>query len=152
MSERSVRQYCQEGRVAGAIQKDRQWLIHHDATKPLRKKRNNGKNNNLLKRLQEEKDSQHRGGIYHKVQIEFTYNSNHIEGSKLSHDQTRYIFETNTIGLKGKSANVDDIIETVNHFKCIDYIIDRVNFQLSESLIKQLHYLLKFNTSDSQKS
>ena len=77
-----------------------------------------------------------------KIQIDLTYNSNHIEGSQLSHDQTRYIFETNTIGIQNETINVDDIVETANHFKCIDLIIDLANYPLSESLIKQLHLIL----------
>lgn len=92
-----------------------------------------------------------KGGIYHRTQIDLTYNSNHIEGSKLTHDQTRYIFETNTIGVEGESIRVDDIIETVNHFRCIDLIIDRAEENLTESLIKELHGILKSGTSDSRK-
>ena len=92
-----------------------------------------------------------KGGIYHRTQIDLTYNSNKIEGSKLTHDQTRYIFETNTIGATKESVNVDDIIETTNHFRCIDLIIDKAKSKLTESLIKELHFLLKSGTSDSQK-
>ena len=92
-----------------------------------------------------------KGGIYHKTQIDLTYNSNHIEGNRLSSDQTRYIFETNTIGMSEEVINIDDIIETTNHFKCIDYIIDNAEVELSESMIKKLHFILKSNTSDSQK-
>ena len=102
--------------------------------------------------LKEQKASKYSGGIYHKIQIDLTYNSNHIEGSRLSHDQTRYIFETNTIGIQNETINVDDIVETANHFKCIDLIIDLANYPLSESLIKQLHLILKSGTSDSRKS
>ncbi len=92
-----------------------------------------------------------KGGIYHKTQIELTYNSNRIEGSKLSHDQTRFIFETNTIGASKESINVDDIIETANHFRAIDMIIDKAKSKLTESLIRELHLLLKSGTSDSAK-
>ena len=106
----------------------------------------------LLTRLTIEKESGISGGIYHKIQIDLTYNSNHIEGSRLSHDQTRYIFETNTINIQNETVNVDDIVETANHFKCIDLIIDLANYPLSESLIKQLHMILKSGTSDSRKS
>ena len=105
----------------------------------------------LLERLRAEKESSLRGGIYHKIQIELTYNSNHIEGSKLTHDQTRYIFETNTIGAENDALNVDDIIETVNHFRCIDMIIENAADMLTESFIKQLHFTLKSGTSDSRK-
>ena len=96
----------------------------------------------------EEKEGKRSGGIYHELQIEMTYNSNHIEGSKLTHDETRYIFETKTVSSKG-AQKVDDIIETINHFKCIDLVIDLANYKLSESMIKQLHFILKNNTTDS---
>jgi len=102
--------------------------------------------------LKEEKNAQIKGGIYHKIQIELTYNSNHIEGSRLTHDQTRYIFETNTIGLSEQSLNVDDIIETANHFRCIDVIIENARSALSEKLIKTLHSILKAGTSDAKKA
>lgn len=93
-----------------------------------------------------------KGGLYHKVQIDLTYNSNHIEGSKLTHEQTRYIFETNTIGVEKNTAiNVDDIIETANHFRCIDYVIDHAAEPLNEEMPKTLHGLLKSGTSDSRK-
>ncbi len=105
----------------------------------------------LLEILQEEKASKYSGGIYHKTQIELTYNSNHIEGSRLTHEQTRYIFETNTIGMEKEVVNVDDVIETVNHFRCIDMIIDNAKSILSEKFIKELHLALKTGTSDSRK-
>ena len=108
-------------------------------------------NNNLLNILKEQKDINLSGGIYHKTQIELTYNSNHIEGSTLTHDQTRYIFETNTIGVENGTINIDDIVETSNHFKCVDYIIDNALKQLSESMIKHLHFTLKNGTTDSRK-
>ena len=98
------------------------------------------------------KDASLKGGIYHKIQIDLTYNSNHIEGSKLSHDQTRFIFETKTIGITDRAVKVDDIVETVNHFRCIDLIIEGAHTKLSESFIKQLHFILKSGTTDSQKS
>ncbi|MBR1740572.1 MAG: Fic family protein [Lachnospiraceae bacterium] len=102
--------------------------------------------------LQEEMRHRRKGGIYHKVQIELTYNSNHIEGSRLTHEETRYIYETNTIGLENKSYNVDDIMETVNHFRCIDYMIEHYREELTEKIIKELHYILKVNTSDSTRA
>jgi Fic family protein len=105
----------------------------------------------LLVVLREQKDTRLKGGIYHRTQIDLTYNSNHIEGSRLTHDQTRYIFETNTIGIEGESVRVDDIIETTNHFRCIDIIIDRADERLTESLIKELHAVLKAGTSDSRR-
>ena len=116
----------------------------------MRKKREDA-SNTLLDILKEEKKAKLRGGIYHRVQVDLTYNSNHIEGSRLTHDQTRYIYETNTIGIVDEAVRVDDIIETTNHFRCIDFIIDKANASLSETVIKQLHYLLKSGTSDSRK-
>lgn len=108
--------------------------------------------NNLLETLREQKRMQLKGGIYHKVQIDLTFNSNHIEGSRLTHDQTRYIFETNTIGMTNEEPlNVDDIIETANHFRCNDFIIEQAEQPLSEEMIKELHRLLKSGTSDSRK-
>lgn len=150
VSERAVRNYCAEGRVAGAILEGKTWMIPKDAEKPARKKREDA-SNTLLDILKEEKKAKLRGGIYHRVQVDLTYNSNHIEGSRLTHDQTRYIYETNTIGIVDEAVRVDDIIETTNHFRCIDFIIDKANASLSETLIKQLHYLLKSGTSDSCK-
>lgn len=152
ITERSVRNYCENGRVIGAVKDGKTWKIPTNAEKPIRKKRSGKVPTELVSRLKLEKESGVSGGIYHKIQIELTYNSNHIEGSKLTHDQTRYIFETNTIGIKDDHINVDDIIETVNHFRCIDLIIDRVQYALSESFIKQLHFILKNGTSDSRKS
>ena len=109
---------------------------------------------NLLKILQEEKDTSLKGGIYHQTQINFAYNTNRIEGSKLSEQQTRYIYETNTIFIEDgeKTANVDDIVETVNHFSCFDYLLDIALEPLSEDHIKRFHYLLKINTTDSKRT
>ena len=111
--------------------------------------------NPILQTLREEKAAKISGGLYHELQVRMTYNSNHIEGSKLTHDQTRYIFETNTIGItaKGESQtiNVDDIVETTNHFRCIDYIIDHAEDNPTEALITELHRILKTGTSDSRK-
>lgn len=152
LSERSVRNYCAEGKVPGALLDGKTWRIPLDAEKPKRKPRSGKTVTDILTRLKQEKASGVTGGIYHKIQIELTYNSNHIEGSLLTHDQTRYIFETNTIGVQDKTINVDDIVETANHFRCIDLIIDLANYSLSESFIKQLHYILKSGTSDSRKA
>lgn len=152
VSERSVRNYCSAGKVPGAVLDGKTWKIPDSAMKPERKKRAGIVSKDILKRLREEKESGVRGGIYHKVQIELTYNSNHMEGSRLTHDQTRYIFETNTIGIQNEIVNVDDIVETANHFRCIDLIIELANYSLSESFIKQLHFLLKSGTSDSRKA
>lgn len=107
--------------------------------------------NTLLDILREEKSNKYSGGIYHKTQIELTYNSNHIEGSRLTHEQTRYIFETNTIGVEKEILNVDDVIETANHFRCVDIIIDDAKAVLTEKFMKELHLVLKNGTSDSRK-
>ena len=152
LSERSVRNYCAQGRVVGAIQEGGVWKIPSTAEKPSRKTRHIETENNLLSFLRREKDTNLKGSIYHKIQIDLTYNSNHIEGSRLTHDQTRYIFETKTIGITDEAVKVDDIVETVNHFRCIDLIIEGANSKLSESFIKQLHYILKTGTTDAQKS
>ena len=150
ISERTARNYCTLGKIEGAILVGKTWNIPADAELPSRKPRQR-KAMPLLVVLRQEKEAKLKGGIYHKTQIDLTYNSNHIEGSRLTHDQTRYIFETNTIGIEGESVRVDDIIETTNHFRCIDLIIDRAEEQLTESLIKELHLILKSGTSDSRK-
>ena len=152
VSERSIRNYCQQGRIIGAVLNGHSWLIPEDAEKPDRKKRQGKVPDDLLARLRIEKEAGMTGGIYHKIQIELTYNSNHIEGSRLTKDQTRYIFETNTIGVSDSSINVDDIIETANHFRCIDLVIDQAKYVLTEGFIKQLHLTLKNGTSDSRKA
>lgn len=147
--ERTARNYCATGKINGAVLKGKTWFIPEDASLPQKKYKNG--NNLLLSHLKEQKDMKLKGGIYHRTQIDLTYNSNRIEGSRLTHDQTRYIFETNTIGLSAESVNVDDIIETTSHFRCIDLIIDKAKSKLTESFIKELHYLLKSGTSDSRK-
>lgn len=152
ITERVVRQYCADGRVPGAFITGKTWNIPDNAEKPGRKPRQQAVPKDLLGRLVLEKESGITGGIYHKVQIELTYNSNHMEGSRLSHEQTRYIFETNTIDAPDGSVNVDDILETVNHFRCIDMMIDQAKRPLTETMIKQLHLLLKSGTADSRKS
>ncbi len=151
MSERTVRNYCAQNKIPGAFLTGKTWNIPENAVIPERINKKNEKCQNLLARLRLEKKSSLKGGIYHKIQIELTYNSNHIEGSKLTYDQTRYIFETNTIGIENEALNVDDIIETANHFKCIDMIIDNANYKLTEKFIKELHFTLKSGTSDSRK-
>lgn len=151
ISERSVRNYCTQGRVAGAFLTGKTWNIPETAVKPKRTNALTHSPKTLLQILKQEKQSKARGGIYHKVQVDLTYNSNHMEGSRLTHDQTRYIYETNTIGADGGSVNVDDIIETANHFRCIDYMIDTAHLLPSEKMIKQLHFILKTGTADSRK-
>lgn len=151
VSERTVRNYCAKGRIPGAFITGKTWNVPEDAVFPERLNKYPDEPRTLLDYLRREKERGIRGGIYHKVQIELTYNSNHIEGSRLTHDQTRYIYETNTLGLEKKSVNVDDIVETVNHFRCIDMVIDQANQVLSEAFIKSLHRTLKNGTSDSRK-
>ena len=151
ISERSVRNYCAHGRVPGAFLTGKTWNIPEDAEKPERLNKKKEHPLTLLDILQDHKASKYSGGIYHKTQIDLTYNSNHIEGSRLTHEQTRYIFETNTIGVENEVLNVDDVIETVNHFRCIDMIIDRAKAALTEKFIKELHLILKSGTSDSGK-
>ncbi len=151
ISERSVRNYCAANRVDGAFLTGKTWNIPENAQKPERINQKGLRPYFLVDILKNEKCSKLKGGIYHKVQIELTYNSNHIEGSCLTQDQTRYIFETNTIGAENDVLNVDDIIETANHFKCIDMIIDNATYKLTEKFIKELHFTLKFGTSDSRK-
>jgi len=150
ISERTARNYCANGKIDGAFLTGKTWNIPADAPLPMR---GSAKvvEFPLLKTLREQKASRLKGSIYHRTQIDLTYNSNHIEGSRLTHDQTRYIFETNTIGITDDAINVDDIVETVNHFRCIDYIIDHAEESLTEDFIKHLHLLLKSGTSDSRK-
>ena len=150
ISERTARNYCACGRIEGAFLTGKTWNIPADASLPKRCSAREHASP-LLKTLKEQKASRLRGGIYHRTQIELTYNSNHIEGSRLTHDQTRFIFETNTIGMSDTAVNVDDVIETVNHFRCIDFIIDHAEEMLTEGLVKQLHLLLKSGTSDNLK-
>ena len=104
--------------------------------------------NKILQILREEKDMKLPGGLYHELQVRMTYNSNHIEGSKLSEEQTRMIFETNTIDV-GDGIPVDDVLETVHHFRAIDYVIDIAEDELTENMIKHMHYILKHDTKDS---
>ena len=148
LPERTVRNWCATGKIAGAVLVGKTWNIPADAPLPRKGKQ---KASPLLKRLREEKEGKISGGIYHRTQIDLTYNSNHIEGNRLTHEQTRFIFETNTIGIRDESINVDDIIETTNHFRCIDLIIDRAEEKLSEPFIKEIHRILKTGTSDSSK-
>lgn len=149
VSERSVRNYCAAGRVPGAFLTGKTWSIPADAQKPARANGRQAAAPPLLRRLREEKAAGTRGGIYHKVQVELTYNSNRIEGSRLSLDQTRLIFETATIGAEGGALRVDDIVETSNHFRAIDHLIDHAQEPLTEASAKELHRLLKQSTSDA---
>ncbi len=150
VAERTVRNYCVQGKLPGAVLIGKTWSIPADAPLPGRVNARN-RISPLLKTLMEQKDAKMKGGIYHRTQVDLTYNSNHIEGSRLTKEQTRYIFETNTIGISDVAVKVDDIIEATNHFRCIDFIIDRATEPLTESMIKQLHGILKSGTSDASK-
>lgn len=151
ISSRSVRNYCALGRIDGAFIKGKTWNIPENAIKPERINKKQAFPQTLSDYLRLEKKMKYSGGIYHKTQIELTYNSNHIEGSRLTLEQTQYIFETNTIGIANVAVDVDDIIETANHFRCVDLLIDNIESTLSEKFIKKLHYTLKTSTSDASK-
>ncbi len=142
----AVRGYCAEGMLPGAVQEGEMWRIPADAPLP-----DEVKHSPLLLALREQMASKMRGGIYHRTQIDLTYNSNHIEGSRLSKEQTRYIYETNTIGVTDEAVSVDDIIETTNHFRCINFIIEHAEEPLTEEMIKRLHAILKAGTSDADR-
>ncbi|MBO7605139.1 MAG: Fic family protein [Elusimicrobiaceae bacterium] len=150
-SERSVRNYCANGQIQGAVLSGKTWQIPENATKPERSNKHKNIPTTLFEIIKAEKSSKLHGGIYHKIQVDLTYNSNHIEGSKLTEDQTRLIFETNTLGVESNGVKIDDVIETANHFKCIDMIIDNANYKISERFIKELHKTLKNGTTDSRK-
>ena len=151
LSERTVRNWCAAGKMEGAFLTGKTWSIPADAPLPTRSS-GKKKPSPLLKRLRQEKEGKVSGGIYHRTQIDLTYNSNHIEGSRLTHEQTRHIFETDTVGVSEDQAlRVDDIVETANHFRCIDTIIDHAEDKLTEALAKALHRMLKTGTSDSRK-
>ncbi|MBQ5958676.1 MAG: Fic family protein [Bacteroidales bacterium] len=149
ISERTARNYCAKGKIEGAFLTGKTWNIPAEAALPKRGKK---KVSPLLSALRDQKESGMKGGIYHRIQIDLTYNSNHIEGSRLTKEQTRFIFETSTLGVTTENTRIDDIMETVNHFRCIDYVIDHATDIITEAHVKQLHLLLKTNTSDSQKS
>ncbi|MDD7468807.1 MAG: Fic family protein [Porphyromonas sp.] len=142
----AVRGYCAEGKLPGAEQEGETWRIPADAPVP-----DEAGHSPLLLALREQMESKMRGGIYHRTQIDLTYNSNHIEGSRLSKEQTRYIYETNTIGVTDEAVSVDDIIETTNHFRCINFIIEHAEEPLTEEMIKRLHAILKTSTSDADR-
>ena len=149
ISERTARNYCAKGKIEGAFLTGKTWNIPAEAALPKRGKK---KVSPLLSALRDQKESGMKGGIYHRIQIDLTYNSNHIEGSRLTKEQTRFIFETSTLGVTTENTRIDDIMETVNHFRCIDYVIDHATDIITEAHVKQLHLLLKTNTSDSQQS
>ncbi|WP_251197688.1 Fic family protein [Anaerotardibacter muris] len=149
VSERTVRNYCVHDQIPGAFKTGKTWNIPASADKPAR--HHAKAPSPLLTSLREEQEAQLKGGIYHRVQIELAYNSNHIEGSRLSEEQTRLIFETHTIGFEDSDIRIDDIIETSNHFRAIDYIIHHAQQPLSQAMIKDLHRILKTATTDATK-
>ena len=149
--ERTVRNYCATKKIDGAFLTGKTWNIPEDAQIFKKDSAKKFSDNILLNLLKEQKDMRLKGGIYHRTQIDLTYNSNRIEGSKLTEEQTRFIFETNTIGASKENFNVDDIIETSSHFRCVDLIIDKAKAKLTESFIKELHFILKYGTSDNRK-
>lgn len=148
--ERTVRYWCTTGKLQGTFLTGKTWNIPSEAEPPAKGKAK--RLSPLLNRLREEKEQLIHGGIYHRTQIDLTYNSNHIEGSRLTHDQTRYIFETNTIGITDDAVKIDDLVETTNHFRCIDYVIDKAMVKPTEAMVKELHRMLKSGTSDSRKA
>ena len=147
---RQVRSYCADNRIAGATLERGEWRIPANASKPERKRRRTFPTT-VLGVLEAERSSRISGGLYHRLQIDITYNSNHIEGSRLTHEQTRWIFETKTIGEIGADVPVDDIVETANHFRAVDRVITTASSALTEAYIKRLHEILKSGTSDSRK-
>lgn len=152
ISPRSVRNYCAQGRIADAVLVGKTWMIPMAAVKPKRKPRFDQIPQSVAGILKMEMEAKMKGGLYHRLQIDFTYNSNHMEGSRLSHEQTRWIFETMTVGRLSADVPVDDIIETSNHFRCLDKVIASSGAKLTEHYIKDLHFLLKNGTSDSRKA
>jgi Fic family protein len=150
LSERTVRNYCTGGKIPGAFLTGKKWNIPESSIPPPRSNAKKYSDNPLLNILKEEKDAKIKGGIYHRVQVDLTYNSNHMEGSRLTHEQTRFIFETNTIGVSDEDVKIDEVIETCNHFRCIEYIIDNAKKPLSENMIKELHRKFKTGTVDNQ--
>ena len=151
ISARSIQIHCQKGNIPGVNFKGKAWMIPIEAEKPVRKARAKGRPKSILAALKAEKRGQVKGALYHRLQVDFTYNSNHMEGSRLTHEQTRWIFETMTVGKLPESVPVDDVVETANHFRCIDLVIETANAALTERYIKTLHNQLKSGTSDSRK-
>lgn len=150
ISERSIRNQCAAGRVDGAVLMGRTWKIPADAEKPQCCRKGERCRTPLLERLQQEQAARQTGGMYQYLQIELTYHSNRIEGSGLTQGQVRSIYETNSIGITEEPVVVDDVIEAVNHFQCIDRIIQRASEPLTEEFILELHKILKTGTSDSR--
>lgn len=151
LTPRSVQIHCEKGNILGVTLLGKQWQIPAEAERPLRKPRAKGLPGSVLAILKSEKRSRISGGLYHRLQIDFTYSSNHLEGSRLTSEQTRWIFETQTLGNLPGDLPVDDIVETANHFRCVDIVIESSGAALTERYIKMLHAQLKSGTSDSRK-
>ena len=152
VSIRSVQLHCQKGNVQGVVLSGKAWRIPSSALRPMRKPRAKGRPSTILAALKSEKDSRIKGALYHKLQVDFTYNSNHIEGSRLTHEQTRWIFETHTIGSVSEDIPIDDIVETANHFRCVDMVIESAGAALTERFVKTLHAILKSGTVDGRRA
>ena len=150
ISPRQVRAYCAKGRIPGAMLDHGEWQIPENAAKPERKPRRTFPTT-VLGILEAERSARISGGLYHRLQIDLAYNSNHIEGSRLTHEQTRWIFETKTIGTMAADVPVDDIVETANHFRATDMVIMTATSALTEAYIKRLHEILKSGTTDSRR-
>lgn len=150
IAERTARHYCACGKIDGAFLTGKTWNIPQEAPLPTRKPKRS-RIMPLLSVLQEQMAGGLKGGIYHHTQIHFTYNTNHIEGSKLTEEQTRHIFETQSLIANNDIIHVDDLIETSNHFRCVDYIIRNAQLPLTESMICELHAILKTATSDDSR-
>ena len=151
LTPRSVQLHCEKGNIPGVNLLGKVWQIPAGAEKPARKPRMKALPKSVLAILKSEKRGGIKGGLYHRLQIDFTYNTNHMEGSRLTHDQTRWIFETMTIGKLPSDIPVDDLVETANHFRCIDLVIESSGAALTERYVKMLHAQLKSGTSDSRK-
>lgn len=151
MTPRNVQIHCEKGNIPGTTLFGKAWRIPADAERPRRKPRAKGLPSTVLGILKAEKRGRMSGGLYHRLQIDFTYNTNHLEGSRLTHEQTRWIFETMTIGSLPGDIPVDDVVETANHFRCVDIVIESAGAALTERYVKTLHAQLKSGTSDSRK-
>ncbi len=151
MTPRNVQIHCEKGNIPGTTLFGKAWRIPADAERPRRKPRAKGLPSTVLGILKAEKRGHMSGGLYHRLQIDFTYNTNHMEGSRLTHEQTRWIFETMTIGSLPGDIPVDDVVETANHFRCVDIVIESAGAALTERYVKTLHAQLKSGTSDSRK-
>ena len=151
LTPRSVQIHCEKGNVPGVTIQGKAWRIPATAARPQRKPRAKGLPRSVLEVLRSEKRGRIAGGLYHRLQIDFTYNTNHMEGSRLTHEQTRWIFETRTLGDLPGDVPVDDVVETANHFRCIDLVIETAGAALTERYVKMLHAQLKSGTGDSRK-